>query len=70
LLKSILLNFTVFIKMSLYILRGNYSRPFGETGRIGLLNLFGNYLQDFLFPALQQLAERAQAEPVKEGQQR
>jgi len=43
--------------------------PAAKQGGLGLLNLFGDYLQDFLFPALQQLAERAQAEPVKEGQQ-
>lgn len=40
-----------------------------ESG-LGLLDFFGDYLKDFFFSPLQQLSERAQAEPVKEGQQR
>jgi hypothetical protein len=38
-----------------------------KQGGLNLLNLFGDYLKDFHFPALQQFAERTQAEPIKEG---
>ena len=30
-----------------------------DSDCVGLLNFFGDYLQDFFFPALQQLAEWA-----------
>ena len=52
-------------KHALYFLRA-VAKQYGLV----LLNLFSDYLQDFLFPPLQQLAEGGQTEPVKEGQQR